>query len=113
MLLIVELWICAMFETTSVQIRGLKIVKGYEMEITIGLIISAVFVLFGLKIIYIGKLDIEYGVTNGESGTRTKFLSSKEGKLEGTAARLVGVVVSILGVLIYLFADLGDVLFVL
>lgn len=102
-----------MFDRTSVQIRCIKIVKGYEMEVTIGSIVSAVFVLFGLKIIYMGKLDIEYGITNGESGIRTKFLSSKEGKLEGTAARLVGVIVSMLGVLFYLFADLGDVLFVL
>jgi len=83
------------------------------MEITIGLIASAIFILFGFKVIYEGKFDFEYGVTNGQSGSRTKFLSSKKGKLEGTSARLIGLMISLLGVLLYLFADLGDVLFII
>ena len=83
------------------------------MEVTIGLIASIVFILFGLKVIYDGKLDIEYGVTNRQSGSQTKFLSSKQGKLEGTSARLVGATISLLGILLYFFADLGEVLFVL
>jgi hypothetical protein len=58
-------------------------------------------------------MDVEFGITNGQSGSRTKFTSSQTKSLEGTSARLAGALISIFGILLYVFMEKGDVLFVL
>ncbi len=83
------------------------------MEVTLELIICLVFFFMGARFVYIGKMDVEFGITNGQSGSRTKFISSQKKSLEGTSARLVGALISIFGILLYVFMEKGDVLFVL
>ncbi|WP_221076588.1 hypothetical protein [Agarivorans aestuarii] len=83
------------------------------MEVTIDLIICGVLFLMGVHAIYTGKTRFEFGLTNGQSGSRMEFVSSKSALLEGTRARIVGAAVAVFAILFYLSSERGEVLFVL
>jgi len=83
------------------------------MEVTVELIICIAFFLMGARFVCIGKVDIEFGITNGQSGSGTKFTASQKKSLQGTSARLTGALISSFGILFYVFMEKGEVLFVL
>jgi len=82
------------------------------MEVTLELIFSLVVFCIGLKIICVGRIDIEFGITNGAE-SNSKFIASKKDTLSGNSARLVGLFISLSGVLLYFFLENGETLFVL
>jgi hypothetical protein len=83
------------------------------MEITELHLVSSFIIIFGLFIVWTGKVQIEFGITGPDSGSRTNFIASKKKDVKSTGARAIGVILASIGIALFFYMDKGNVLFTL
>lgn len=80
------------------------------MDITVADLFAIAIVFLGIRTIIEGKINVEFGLTNGAEHN-SKFIKSSKTDLQGASARLIGAALCLLGILVILFFPEEDVLF--
>ena len=80
------------------------------MEVGLIDLFGLLIIYFGAKIIARGKVDVEFGVTNGAK-YRSKFIKSTKASIDGMNARLIGVGFFLMGLLLIVYIPVENVLF--
>ncbi|MCV2884485.1 hypothetical protein OE749_07250 [Aestuariibacter sp. AA17] len=80
------------------------------MEVGLIDLFGILMIYFGLKVIIVGKVDVEAGVTNGAE-YNAKFIKSSKSSLTGNHAKAVGIGFCFIGILMIWLIPNKNILF--
>lgn len=80
------------------------------MEVGLADLFGLLVIYFGAQTIVSGKVNVEFGVTDGAKH-RSKFIKSSQANIDGVKARLIGVGFCLIGLLIIAYIPAENVLF--